>query len=478
VLANAVTDGRSVECRHAASLNPDAKSHCLNPSPPFVHPFLLLKFPRGRAVPIPVPPHPEAMLMRAFRTMASSSSSSSSSPSASAAVAALRTALSRAGNDKDAVSKAAYFKHVALFWGVRASVLEELVDSHFPKSHHAVDDGTSGAGAGAGALPRAAAAEAVWADAEAMLRDPYHEMKQAGALLLYRNMRHFLPAKAAAEAHKSNTRSAPPASNAHASTSLLERLAPLFETPLTPSLMPPSSPGASASSSSSSSAGSIADWATSDSLSSRVIGALLRSDPSLASPSSPANVLLSKWAVSPHMWQRRAACVAFVRAVDPTSYPGLAEFALRVGAAALETPPTDVGAERFVQLGVGWMVREVSVAGKRAGSGSGSGSGAGAGSGDGPGSVDGKALALEFLRERYRLISREGLKYALEKLDAETRQRVMDEHKAAGARAAAGASAGKRKRGGDGGGIVAAVLAHDGGGEGMPASSRAVRQRA
>lgn len=59
--------------------------------------------------------------------------------------------------------------------------------------------------------------------------------------------------------------------------------------------------------------------------------------------------------------------------------------------------------DRFPQLGAGWVLRELTLCARDE--------------------------TLAFLRDHYAHITREALRYALEKLDPPTRTRIMDEHK-------------------------------------------------
>ena len=61
--------------------------------------------------------------------------------------------------------------------------------------------------------------------------------------------------------------------------------------------------------------------------------------------------------------------------------------------------------ERFVQLGLGWVLRELYLADRD--------------------------LVLSFLAAHYGELSREGLRYAIEKMPAELQMRLLAEHAAA-----------------------------------------------
>jgi len=205
------------------------------------------------------------------------------------------------------------------------------------------------------ALPTPAALEV----ARACLAHSHHELKQAGVLALHHRRRALL-APAAAPA-------------------VLALVEAAFD------------------------AGHVCDWATSDSLSTRVLAPLVRAHPGTGLP------LLEAWGRdTAHPWKQRAAAVAFVPLARDAGAPHAAA-ALRVCDAVVRVD------SRFPQLGVGWCLRELS--------------------------VQHPAAALAFLRARLPLLSAEGLRYALEKTPAADRAALMQEHKAARAAAAAAAAA-------------------------------------
>jgi 3-methyladenine DNA glycosylase AlkD len=150
-------------------------------------------------------------------------------------------------------------------------------------------------------------------------------------------------------------------------------------------------------------AGHVYDWATCDSLSSRVLTVCVQRDATQAPR-------IAAWAGAPNLWKRRAAAVAFVRLASKPQ--------LGYGATILGVCDTavrgEVGRERFVQLGVGWLLRELSV-----------------------GAPDD---ALAFMRAHHGLLSREGLRYALEKTPAVDRAAMMAYAGPEGLEQAAGAA--------------------------------------
>jgi 3-methyladenine DNA glycosylase AlkD len=197
-------------------------------------------------------------------------------------------------------------------------------------------------------LPALAAQCGAWPLADQLLREDTHELKQLGCLALYKCVGSLGGVQAA---------------------DTLTRVGALIQE------------------------GHVRDWATSDAISMRVLSRLLREKP--LQPAVPATLL--QWAQSTDcLWKRRAAVVAFIKSGAPACAGGLQSEALAVCNAALTGP---LGQERFVQLGVGWTMREL-------------------------GTHD-AATALELLRSRYSDISREGLRYALEKTPAAVRAAVM-----------------------------------------------------
>ena len=261
-------------------------------------------------------------------------------PSAAAAFSSLERALQLAADPLRAAQKAAYFKHVLPFLGVMAPAVDAAVVAHV--------------------LSKPLTTADVMGVAAACLAHRHHEMKQAGVVALHRSRRALLAPAAA------------PAALA------------LVETAFH--------------------AHHVCDWATSDSLSTRVLAPLVRAHPAAGLP------LLEAWSRDgARPWKQRAAAVAFVPLLRDAGAPHAAA-ALRVCDAVARVQ------SRFPQLGVGWCVRELG--------------------------VQRPAEALAFLRARLPLIWPEGLRYALEKAPAAQREALVGEHRAARAAAAAAAAAG------------------------------------
>jgi 3-methyladenine DNA glycosylase AlkD len=135
----------------------------------------------------------------------------------------------------------------------------------------------------------------------------------------------------------------------------------------------------------------VHDWATCDGIAGRVLMHLL-GDPH-------ASQRIAGWSRSRHPWRQRAAAVAFVkvarRGQHTATILGLCE-------------PLSRTDDRFVQLGMGWVLRELFLA-----------------------DAD---VMLDFLRRHYSHMRREALRYAIEKMPAPLQATLLAEHKAATAR--------------------------------------------
>lgn len=132
----------------------------------------------------------------------------------------------------------------------------------------------------------------------------------------------------------------------------------------------------------------IGDWGTCDGLSGKVISRMLKRDPALAEAIRP-------WKNARGIWRKRASCVSFVN---------IARFG-RFDSIILDVTSTCLRSrERFVQLGVGWALRELSLA-------------------DRP-------RVVRFIKSRYADFSREGLRYAIEKMPPRLRRELLAHGKA------------------------------------------------
>ncbi|KAG2389640.1 hypothetical protein C9374_014200 [Naegleria lovaniensis] len=127
----------------------------------------------------------------------------------------------------------------------------------------------------------------------------------------------------------------------------------------------------------------IYDWGTCDTLSSQVICELIKRDSSLGS-------IVQQWKDSSNIWQQRSACVSFVKIAKHGEFNDI----------IFDICSTTVqNKERFVQLGTGWVLRELSLA-------------------------DLDAVTM-FIKRNYSNFSREGLRYAIEKMDSKLKSKLL-----------------------------------------------------
>lgn len=129
----------------------------------------------------------------------------------------------------------------------------------------------------------------------------------------------------------------------------------------------------------------VYDWATCDTLSSRVICELLKLQPLHVVP------IVREWKnASDHHWRQRAACVSFVKVARLGQHNDtiidICETCIR-------------NQERFVQLGCGWVLRELSLS-----------------------DTD---RVVRFITSHYDSFTREGLRYAIEKMSPELRSQLL-----------------------------------------------------
>ncbi len=133
----------------------------------------------------------------------------------------------------------------------------------------------------------------------------------------------------------------------------------------------------------------VRDWGTCDAISARVLRPLLRREPRIVER-------LVAWSQAANPWRQRAAAVAFVTEARHGRHD---RDILRICGNLVRT------SHRFTQLGMGWVLRELSLADHDA--------------------------VLGFLGDRYWMINREALNYAVEKLPERTRRAVLRAHAAA-----------------------------------------------
>jgi DNA alkylation repair enzyme len=254
--------------------------------------------------------------------------------SCSALVGDIKAGLARLANPEIAKAKSAYFKDVCAFYGIKTPDIEAL--------HKSLQ-----------ASVEAISTEELLSVSNALLAENYHESKQFGAFILFKGKTRLLST---------------------ASNELFSSVQASFDD------------------------GHVFDWATADTLSTRVLGQLLLKDPKTWSPKLQD---WSKQADKP--WKMRAAAVSFIPACkhigkaassassSSPSWPHSSycrESLLQIALNVLQRAPN----ERFPQLGVGWSLREL-----------------------GASTSANHTAMIAFLRENIALFTREGLSYALEK---------------------------------------------------------------
>lgn len=127
----------------------------------------------------------------------------------------------------------------------------------------------------------------------------------------------------------------------------------------------------------------IYDWGSCDSLAGKVLSRAIPYRPEFAE-------LVESWKDCENTWRQRCACIAFVRIARHGQFN---DTIINI----CEKVVTNQ--ERFAQLGVGWVLRELSLADRN--------------------------LVLDFLRNHYLKFSREGLRYAIEKLPQSLRKEIL-----------------------------------------------------
>ena len=113
----------------------------------------------------------------------------------------------------------------------------------------------------------------------------------------------------------------------------------------------------------------VYDWATADGIAGKVIRFLIPRDPRVVAT-------LLKWKDSNHLWTQRIAAVSFVLHARHGKFNNEI---LTICSSTIKNP------ERFVQLGTGWVLRELSLADQK--------------------------RTIEFIKKNYQHFSREGLRY-------------------------------------------------------------------
>ena len=146
--------------------------------------------------------------------------------------------------------------------------------------------------------------------------------------------------------------------------------------------------------------GLIADWSTCDWFCVKVLGRMLSRD----LPTRAMADELASWREAKGLWRRRASNVAFVDLArrGDGNFVGFTALMLETCAVTVRSP------ERFAQTGVGWLLRELA--------------------------ETERAAVLDFARAHAREMSREGVRYVVERMPAPVKQRVLREHATAAKR--------------------------------------------
>jgi 3-methyladenine DNA glycosylase AlkD len=127
----------------------------------------------------------------------------------------------------------------------------------------------------------------------------------------------------------------------------------------------------------------IYEWATCDVLASKVISKIILNDKSAAK-------IMIAWSKSEKLWAKRASIVSFVNLARKYDFDKI----------IIELCQNLIKNDfRFIQLGVGWCLRNL-----------------------GQKNLD---LEIDFIKKNYKYFSREGLRYATEKMKTELREKVL-----------------------------------------------------
>ncbi|MBI1749367.1 MAG: DNA alkylation repair protein [Acidobacteria bacterium] len=137
--------------------------------------------------------------------------------------------------------------------------------------------------------------------------------------------------------------------------------------------------------------GHIADWNVCDWFSVKVLGRMVEQTVNRKDMARSIAV----WRDAPGLWQRRAACVAFVNLAKRGDkvLPGLSALVLRTCSVNVRSK------ERFLQTGVGWVLRELSLAERDA--------------------------VVAFARTHAPQMSRECMRYVTEKMPEDLRRELI-----------------------------------------------------
>eukprot|EP01084_Bolivina_argentea_P172706 299143_1 len=126
-------------------------------------------------------------------------------------------------------------------------------------------------------------------------------------------------------------------------------------------------------------------WATCDGLSSKVIRHMISND-----KTNKYALIIKEWKNSDCIWIQRCSCVSFVCLARHGNYNNII---IEICTQCIKNN------ERFVQLGVGWVLRELS--------------------------LNDLNLVIKFIKKYYNYFSREALRYAIEKMDNNLKQTLL-----------------------------------------------------
>lgn len=129
------------------------------------------------------------------------------------------------------------------------------------------------------------------------------------------------------------------------------------------------------------------EWATCDTICGKIVRFLLMQD-------SKNVKQVVKWKNAKSIWRQRAAAVGFVNLARHGEYN---KEIITICSTIIKNQ------ERFVQLGAGWVLRELSLA-----------------------DLD---LVVNFITKNYQYFTREGLRYAIEKMKPSMRKKLMNMNK-------------------------------------------------
>jgi 3-methyladenine DNA glycosylase AlkD len=127
----------------------------------------------------------------------------------------------------------------------------------------------------------------------------------------------------------------------------------------------------------------IYEWATCDVFSSKVVTQIIKQNPDVADH-------ILTWKDSPNLWQQRSACVSFVTVAR---FGNFNNQIISICSTVIKN------SMRFAQLGAGWVLRELYLADP--------------------------TLTVSFIKENYNYFSREGLRYAIEKMEPDLQKELL-----------------------------------------------------